>query len=335
MSQTAIITGIAGQDGAYLAQFLLAKGYKVYGILKDKSDFNLWRLKYLDILDQCDLISFDVRDACAMFDAVKSCQPDEIYHLAALAVAASPVERPVDYGEVNGLAVTNVLEAVRCLNKSSRIYFASSIQMFGPGMNLNISQEINHFAPGTPYAMAKLYGFWMAHIYRNTYGMFVCNGIMSNHESPLRSLDFVTRKITNEAAKISLGLGKKLVLGNLETSRDWGYAADFVRAMWLMLQGDKPQDFILATGERHTLKEFLEKAFSAVNLNWQDYVIQDNTLLRRNDDYFDAGSTLETCTKLGWRPEINFDQLVEIMVNQDLLRWKRHLKGDRFPWDIL
>jgi GDPmannose 4,6-dehydratase len=335
LSKTALITGIAGQDGSYLAQLLLEKGYQVYGIHKDRSALSLWRLQHLNILEKCHLLNLDITDSCSVFEAVKQCQPDEIYHLAAIAVANTAIERPIDFGEVNGMAVTHILEAVRNLNPRIKLFCASSIQMLGCTLNSPQSPDSYHFEPRTPYAIAKLYGFWMARIYRDGYGLYVCNGILSNHESPLRSVDFVTRKITNEAAKLSLGVGHKLVLGNLEAKRDWGYAPDFVRAMWAMLQPAVPHDYVLATGLRHTLKDFLDSAFSSVNLNWQDYVIQDDSLLRRHDDYFNTESCLEIQNELDWQPSIPFEKMVNLMVNEDLTRWKKHLKGEKFPWDLL
>ena len=333
MQRSALITGITGQDGSYLAKLLLAKGYRVCGISTYESAASLWRLDYLGILDKIELHNLNITDQLPLFAVVRDCKPDEIYHLAALTTTRLSNSQPVTYGEVDGLATANLLEAVRGLNRDTRLYLASSVEIFGSyGVPDLLSSA--RYKPNNPYAMAKLYGYWMGSIYREGYGMYVCSGIMSNHESPLRSLDFVTRKISNEVARISLGLSKELVLGSIDSRRNWGYAPDFVRAMWLLLQQDKPQDVVISTGEEHTVREFLEKAFSTVNLNWLDYVKYDASPAEADRGTAQAIRASELRDRLGWKPEVNFDEMVEIMVRADLQRWNRHLKGERFPWDF-
>jgi GDPmannose 4,6-dehydratase len=333
MNKTALITGITGQDGSYLAKLLLEKGYRVCGISVYESAASLWRLDYLGILDKIELHNLNITDQLPLLAVVRGCKPEEIYHLAALTTTRLSHNQPITYGEVDGLATANLLETVRSLNRGTRVYLASSVEIFGSyGVPELLSSA--RYKPDNPYAIAKLYGYWMGSIYREGYSMYVCNGIMSNHESPLRGLDFVTRKISNEVARISLGLSKELVLGSIDARRNWGYAPDFVRAMWLLLQQEKPQDLIISTGEEHTVREFLEMAFSIVNLNWQDYVKYDRSPLEPERGTAQAHINSELHDSLGWKPEVKFDELVEIMVREDLRRWSRHLKGERFPWDI-
>ena len=328
----ALITGITGQDGAYLAQFLLDKGYEVFGIYRRLSTPNFWRLQYLDIFDQVNLIPADLVDAASLVEAIKISEPDEVYHLAAQSFVGASFEQPIGTGEITALGVTRVLEAIRQVNPKIKFYQASTSELYGKD-NAEPQTEHTHFRPASPYAMAKLYGYWATSIYREGYGIFAANGILFNHESPLRGLEFVTRKISNAVAKIALGLEKELKLGNLEAKRDWGYAPEYVESMWLILQQDEPSDYVIATNEAHSVKEFVEKAFDIVGLHWQEYVRVDERFLRPLDVDFLQGDYSKAEQKFGWQPKVRFDQLVEIMVKEDLTRWERWQKGEHFPWD--
>ena len=332
MAKTALITGITGQDGAYLAKFLLEKGYKVLGTFRRVSTPNFWRLLYLDIFDKVELVPADLIDTTSLIEAMKKTELDEIYHLAAQSFVSSSFDQPVGTGEVTGLGVTRILEAVRGLYPNAKFYQASTSELFGNG-NIESQTENSLFQPASPYAAAKLYAYWMTRIYREGYGMFACNGILFNHESPLRGLEFVTRKISNAVAQIALGLQKELKLGNLEAKRDWGYAPDYVESMWLILQHDEPDDYVIATNEAYKVEEFVEKAFALVGLDWQKYVKVDERFLRPLDVNFLQGDYSKARQKLGWEPKVKLDQLVEIMVKEDLNRWQRWLRGERFPWD--
>lgn len=332
MVKSALITGITGQDGAYLAKFLLDKGYKVFGTYRRLSTPNFWRLQYLDIFDKVNLIPADLLDSSSIFEAIKISEPDEIYHLAAQSFVGTSFEQPVGAGEITGLGVIRILEAIREINLKIKFYQASTSELFGSG-NLQSQTEDTPFEPASPYAAAKLYGYWVTEIYRQGYGIFACNGILFNHESPLRGLEFVTRKVSNAAAKIAVGLETELRLGNLEAQRDWGYAPEYVESMWLMLQQQDADDYVIATNEAHSVKEFAEEAFAIVGLDWGKHVKVDERFLRPLDIHFLQGDYSKAKRKLGWEPKIKFDQLVEIMVKEDLNRWQRWLEGERFPWD--
>lgn len=332
MAKTALITGITGQDGAYLAKFLIEKDYKVFGTYRRLSTPNFWRLQYLDIFDKVGLIPADLIDTASLTDAIKISEPNEVYHLAAQSFVGASFEQPVGAGEVTGLGVTRILEAIRELNPKVKFYQASTSELYGSG-NVEAQTENTPFSPTSPYAAAKLYGYWVTRIYREGYGIFACNGILFNHESPLRGLEFVTRKISNAVAKIALGLEKELNLGNLEAKRDWGYAPDYIESMWLMLQQDEPDDYVVATNESHTVMEFAEKAFNLVGLDWQKYVKVDRRFLRPLDVNFLQGDFSKARQKLGWQPKVKFNELVEIMVKEDLDRWQRWQKGEKFSWD--
>jgi GDPmannose 4,6-dehydratase len=330
----ALITGITGQDGAYLAQFLLQKGYEVYGTYRRLSTPNFWRLQYLDVFDRINLIPADLVDAASIMEAINISQPDEVYHLAAQSFVGASFEQPIGAGEITGLGVTRILEAIREVNPRIRFYQASTSELYGRG-NPASQNENTPFHPASPYAAAKLYGHWLSKIYREGYHIFACNGILFNHESPLRGLEFVTRKISNAVAKIALNLEKELRLGNLEAKRDWGYAPEYVESMWLILQQQEPDDYVIATGETHSVKEFAQKAFKIVGLDWQQYVKVDERFLRPLDVEFLQGDCFKAKQKLGWEPKVKFTKLVEIMVKEDLDRWQRWQKGERFPWDAL
>jgi len=332
----ALITGISGQDGAYLARFLLDKGYEVYGTYRRLSTPNFWRLEYLEIFDDVNLIPADLSDTGSIIEALKISEPDEIYHLAAQSFVEASFETPIATADVTGISVTRILEAIRQNHQNVKFYFAATSEMFGKNGLLNGKKPLNEndfFYPLSPYAAAKLYGYWITRIYREGYGIFTVNGILFNHESPLRGLEFVTRKIANEVAKISLGLSKELRLGNLDAKRDWGYAPEYIEAMWLMLQNQESDDYVIATGEAHSVKEFVEKSFDIVQLDWQEHVKVDRRFLRP----LDVSCLLGDCTKaekvLGWKLKTKFTDLVKIMVREEVNRWERWLNGERFPWD--
>ena len=331
MKKRALITGITGQDGAYLAKFLLDKKYEVYGTYRRLSTPNFWRLQYLQIFDKVNLIPADLVDVASISEGIKISRPDEIYHLAAQSFVGTSFEQPIGTGEITGLGVTRILETIR-LNKKVRFYQASTSELYGETDKLS-QTENTPFQPNSPYATAKLYGYWMTKIYRQAYGIFACNGILFNHESPLRGLEFVTRKISNGVAKIALGIEKELRLGNLDARRDWGYAPDYVESMWLMLQQEAADDYVIASNESHSVREFAQKAFEAVGLDWEKYVKVDRRFFRPLDVSQLKGNYFKARRKLGWKPKVRFDKLVQIMVGEDLNRWQRWKKGERFPWD--
>lgn len=336
MGKRALITGITGQDGAYLAKLLLDKGYEVYGFYRRLSSPNFWRLQYLDIFEKVYLIPGDLADMASIIEALKISEPDEVYHLAAQSFVGASFETPIATTDDTGLAVTRLLEAIRQIYPETRFYFAATSEMYGKTGILKGERPLNEddfFHPMSPYAAAKLYGYWVTRIYREGYSIFAVNGILFNHESPLRGLEFVTRKIANEVAKIALGISKELRLGNLKAKRDWGYAPEYVEAMWLMLQRPEPSDYVIATGEAHSVQEFVEKAFDIVGLDWQEYVVIDKRFFRPLDVPCLIGDYSKAERELGWRPRVKFDKLVEIMVKEELSRWERWLNGERFPWD--
>lgn len=330
MGKSALITGIAGQDGAYLAKLLLEKGYSICGLDRDCSPAALWRLRYLDIADKIELEALDMTDTAQVYGAVAGRRPDEIYHLAAMSVPGLSRSRPISYAESNGMAVVNLLEAVRCTSRNSRVFMALTVRMLDLRSAAG-GPEAWHFRPADPYAIAKLYGYAISCIYRQGYGLFVCGGVMSNHESPLRGLDFVTRRITNGAAMIKLGLSDRLDLGNIGAVHDWGYAPEFVTAMWLMLQREEPRDYILATGDSHSVREFVERAFALAGLDWREHVTAEEVPAAEDAVRFDIRETVEA---LGWRPQVGFDGIVRLMVEEDIRRWRMHLQGKSFPWDV-
>jgi len=328
----ALITGITGQDGAYLAKFLLDKGYRVFGTYRRLSTPNFWRLHHLDVFNRVSLIPADLIDAASVSQAIRLSEPDEIYHLAAQSFVGASFEQPIGAGEITGLGVTRILEAVRDINPKIRFYQASTSELYGGG-NTEPQNEASRFCPASPYAAAKLYGYWVTKIYREGYGMFAANGILFNHESPLRGLEFVTRKISNAVARIALGMDKELRLGNLDARRDWGYAPEYVASMWLILQQDKPDDFVIATNEAHSVRDFVSRAFAAADLDWQKYVKVDEACLRPLDVNYLQGDYTKAREKLGWEPKIKFNELVDLMVREDRRRWERWQQGEQFPWD--
>jgi len=331
-SKRALITGINGQDGSYLAKFLLKKNYNVYGTFRRLSTPNFWRLSYLEITQDVNYIPSDLIDTPSLIEAIKVSKPDEVYHLAAQSYVGSSFDQPLTSGQFSGLAVTRMLEAVRLIDPSIKFYQASSSELYGNSMQL-MQNEKTLFRPRSPYAAAKLYGYWITKMYREGYNIHASNGILFNHESPLRGLEFVTRKITNSVARIKLGFQDKLKLGNLKASRDWGYAPEYVECMWKMLQQKHPNDYVLATGESHTIEEFVKAAFSEVDLDWKRYVKTDKKFFRILEVDKLKGDSSKAERILKWKPKVKFKELIKIMVNKDLERWQRWKKGERFPWD--
>jgi GDPmannose 4,6-dehydratase len=317
----ALVTGVTGQDGSYLAELLLAKGYEVHGLVRRSSTFNTRRIDHLyvdphEARAQFFLHYGDLSDSGQLSHLIYNLQPDEIYHLAAQSHVRVSFDMPEYTGDVTALGVTRLLEAIRRSGIKTRFYQASSSELFGDSPPPQ--GEETPMRPRSPYAAAKLYGYWMVRNYRAAYGLFAVNGILFNHESPRRGETFVTRKITRAVARIKFGLQHKLYLGNLEARRDWGYAPDFVEAMWLMLQQDSPEDFVIATGEAHSVREFLEVAFAHVDLNWRDYVEIDPRYFRPTEVDFLLGDASKARRLLKWQPRVSFTELVRLMVDADL-----------------
>ncbi len=310
-----MITGITGQDGSYLAEFLLSKGYKVSGLVRRSSTQNLQRIEH--VLDKVELVSGELLDFGSLIRAIETTEPNEVYNLAAQSFVQESWQQPIFTGECTALGVARILEAIRMVNPKIRFYQASSSEMFGKVQAIPQTEK-TPFYPRSPYGVAKLYGHWITVNYRESYGMFACSGILFNHESPRRGLEFVTRKITNGVARIKLGLQDKLPLGNLEAKRDWGFAGDYVRAMWLMLQQNEPGDYVVASGEAHSVREFVEIAFDYVGLDWKKYVAIDPKFFRPAEVDFLLGDSTKARTNLGWQPEVTFDGLVRMMVDADL-----------------
>lgn len=317
----ALITGITGQDGPYLAELLISKGYKVYGTVRRLSTPNLENIS--EIREKIGLISADLLDTSSLTAAIEESEPDEVYNLAAMSFVKASFEQPVLTGEFTALGVTRLLEAIRVVNKNIRFYQASSSEMFGQ-VTETPQKETTRFHPRSPYGVAKVYGHYITVNYRESYDMFACSGMLFNHESPRRGIEFVTRKITNAAARISLGKQDKLYLGDMSPKRDWGFAGDYVEAMWLMLQQEKADDYVIGTGENHSIKEFVELAFEYAGIkNWGKYVVANSPKHMRpaEVDYLIADSS-KARKVLGWKPKTSFKQLVEMMVNADLEREK-------------
>jgi GDPmannose 4,6-dehydratase len=320
MPRKALITGITGQDGSYLAELLLRKDYHVSGLVRRSSSLNLDRLS--GILDQIDLISGDLLDQNSLSAAIERSEPDEIYNLAAQSFVATSWQQADLTGQFTALGVSRVLEASRLANPRIRFYQASSSEMFGstnPPQN-----ESSPFHPRSPYAVAKVYGHYITQNYRESFGMFACSGILFNHESPRRGLEFVTRKVTNAAARIKLGLQRELRMGNLNAKRDWGFAGDYVEAMWMMLQADSPGDYVVATGASHSVENLLEAAFRHVELDYREFVRVDPALIRPAEVDYLCGDSTRVREALGWKPKTSFEELIAMMVEADLENNRRH-----------
>ncbi len=313
--KTALITGITGQDGSYLADFLLSEGYHVVGMVRRSSTVTFERIEHIQ--DDIDIVQGDLHDQSSLVAIMEEYSPDEIYNLAAQSFVPTSWKQPVLTGEVTALGVTRMLEAIRLVKKEARFYQASSSEMFGKVREVPQTEE-TPFYPRSPYGVAKVYGHWITVNYRESYDLYACSGILFNHESPRRGREFVTRKITYGVARIKLGLADELRLGNLDARRDWGFAGDYVRAMWLMLNQDTPDDYVISTGVTHSVRELCEAAFSHVGLNYEDYVVQDPRFYRPAEVDLLVGDPSKAREKLGWKPDIQFEELVTMMVDADL-----------------
>lgn len=314
---TALITGITGQDGSYLAELLLNKGYEVVGMARRSSTVTFERIEHIQ--DDIQIVQGDLHDQSSLVSMIEEFKPDEIYNLAAQSFVPTSWGQPILTGEVTGLGVARLLEAIRLVNSKIKFYQASSSEMFGKVMEVP-QREATPLYPRSPYGVAKVYGHWITINYRESFDIFATSGILFNHESPRRGLEFVTRKISHTAAKIKLGQAKELRLGNLEAQRDWGFAGDYVEAMWMMLQHHTPDNFVIGTGETHSVREFCELAFGYVGLNYQDYVVQDPRFYRPAEVDLLISDPTRAKTELGWQTKVSFNGLVEMMVESDLQR---------------
>jgi GDPmannose 4,6-dehydratase len=326
MTRRAFITGITGQDGSYLAELLLGKGYEVIGMVRRSSTVNFERIAHIQ--DDLTLVSADLLDEVSLIDALRETRPHEVYNLAAQSFVQTSFNQPVFTGEVTGLGVTRILDAIRMVDTDIRFYQASSSEMFGKVVEVP-QRESTPLYPRSPYGVAKVYGHWITINYRESYNLHATSGILFNHESPRRGLEFVTRKISHTVAKIALGLATELRLGNLDARRDWGFARDYVEAMWLMLQQDAPDDFVVATGETHTVREFCELAFSRVNLAWDKYVTIDPKFFRPAEVDLLVGDPSKARDILGWVPKTPFAELVALMVDADVKALEQQLRLTR------
>ncbi|MBX3061792.1 MAG: GDP-mannose 4,6-dehydratase [Anaerolineae bacterium] len=326
MAKRALITGITGQDGSYLAELLLANGYQVFGLVRRSSTpATFARIKHIQ--DKVTLIGGDMSDQTSLQNAIIQAEPDEVYNLAAQSFVQTSWSQPVFTGDVTGLGVTRLLDAIRFVNPRIRFYQASSSEMFGKVQEVP-QRETTSFYPRSPYGVAKVYGHWITVNYRESYGIHATSGMLFNHESPRRGIEFVTRKVTYQVARIKLGLANELRLGNLDAQRDWGFAGDYVRAMWLMLQQDEPEDFVIATGETHTVEKLVETAFSHVDLDWKQYVKQDPEFMRPAEVDLLIGDASKAGKLLGWEPSVNFTQLVHMMVDADMALVKEEMRAE-------
>lgn len=317
--KTALITGITGQDGSYLAELLLKKDYEVYGIVRRSSSSNFERIKHIQ--GDLKLLQGDLLDQNSLIEAIERSSPDEVYNLGAQSFVPTSWNQPVLTGEFTALGVTRILEAIRLVNKKIRFYQASSSEMFGKVAEVPQNEQ-TVFYPRSPYGVAKLYAHWATVNYRESYDLFCCSGILFNHESPRRGLEFVTKKVSNGVARIKMGLSNELRMGNLDAKRDWGFAGDFVEAMWLMVQQDESEDYVISTDEAHSVKELVEVAFDHVGLNWKDYVVVDHKFVRPAEVDLLLGDSAKARNKLKWQPKVKFEELIRMMVDYDIERYK-------------
>jgi GDPmannose 4,6-dehydratase len=324
MAKRALITGITGQDGSYLAELLLEQGYDVFGVIRRLSAPNVWRIEHL--LERVTLIQADLLDQLSLIKAVEQARPRELYNLAAMSFVPASWDQPMLTGEYNSQGVTRCLEAIRRVDPTIRVYQASSSEMFGKVREVP-QTELTPFHPRSPYGVSKVFGHFITVNYRESYDLFACSGILFNHESPRRGLEFVTRKVTDGVARIKLGLATSLALGNLEAQRDWGFAGDYVRAMWLMLQQDRPDDYVVATGVSHSVRELVEIAFGHAGLDWERHVQVDQSLMRPAEVDHLIGDPARARRLLGWEPTVDFAGLVRMMVDADLDRWAAKMAG--------
>jgi GDPmannose 4,6-dehydratase len=317
VQRVALITGITGQDGSYLAEFLLEQGYQVVGMVRRSSTVNFDRIAHLQEIDALEIAQGDLLDQMSLIDILREYRPAEVYNLAAQSFVPTSWRQPVLTGEFTALGVTRMLDAIRIVDPEIRFYQASSSEMFGKVMEVP-QREATPFYPRSPYGVAKVYGHWITVNYRESYNLFACSGILFNHESPRRGLEFVTHKVTHAVARIKLGLQNEVRLGNLEARRDWGYAADYVKAMWMMLQQNEPEDYVVATGETHSVRELCQVAFSYVGLSYEDYVVVDEKFYRPAEVDLLIGDPTKAHAKLGWEPSVTFEELIHLMVDADL-----------------
>ncbi|MCF2649153.1 GDP-mannose 4,6-dehydratase [Niallia circulans] len=332
--KSALITGITGQDGAYLAQLLLNKGYKVFGLLARRSTNTLWRLEYLQVKEEVELIDGDMTDLSSLIRALQVAKPKEVYNLAAQSFVGTSWEQPVLTGNITGLGTVNILEAIKLTNPEIKFYQASTSEMFGL-VQEQIQTEKTPFHPRSPYGAAKLYAHWMTINYRESYKMHTSCGILFNHESPLRGIEFVSRKITDAVARIKLGMQKELRLGNIEAKRDWGYAADYVEAMWLMLQQEAGDDYVISSGKTTTVRRLCEIAFSYLDLDYQDYVIIDAQYYRPAEVDVLLGDSSKAKRQLNWRVKTELEQMIKMMVDADMKRIRKDINTDSSPYTKL
>lgn len=325
MTKAALITGITGQDGAYLAKLLLEKGYRVYGLLPRRSSSMIWRLQYLNIEDKVEIIEGDITDISSLIRAIKKSNAREVYNLAAQSFVGTSWEQPILTAQVTGLGVVNLLEAIRLTDPSIRFYQASTSEMFGLIQEAKQSEK-TPFYPRSPYAAAKLYGHWITVNYRESFNMFTCSGILFNHESPIRGIEFVTRKVTDAVARIKLGLQKELRLGNIDAKRDWGFAGDYVEAMWLMLQQETPDDYVIATGRTTTVRDMCDIAFKHVGLFYEDHVVIDPKFYRPAEVDILFGNPTKAKEKMEWEAKTTLEELIHMMVDADMERIQREVK---------
>jgi GDPmannose 4,6-dehydratase len=320
VARRALITGVTGQDGSYLAEFLLDQGYEVFGMVRRSSTVTFERIAHIQ--DRITVVPGEMLDEVSIINVLRECQPDELYNLAAQSFVQTSFSQPVFTGEATALGVTRVLDAIRFVNPEIRFYQASSSEMFGK-VHESPQTELTPFHPRSPYGVAKVYGHWITVNYRESYGLHASSGILFNHESPRRGLEFVTRKVTHAAARVAVGLGREVRLGNLDAQRDWGFAGDYVKAMWRMLQQDQPDDFVIATGETHSVRELCEVAFGRVGLHWEDHVVVDEKFLRPAEVDVLVGDATKARATLKWEPEVAFAELIEMMVDADLATLRR------------
>jgi GDPmannose 4,6-dehydratase len=318
--QRALITGITGQDGSYLAEFLIGRGYDVFGVVRRSSSVNSERVAHL--AEQVTFIQADLLDQTSLINALRQARPREVYNLAAQSFVPTSWDQPVLTGEFTALGVTRMLEAIRAVDPNMRFYQASSSEMFGKPPE-SPQRETTAFHPRSPYGVAKVYGHHITVNYRESYGLFACSGILFNHESPRRGVEFISRKVTQGVAKIKVGIAKELVLGNLEAQRDWGFAGEYVEAMWQMLQQDEPEDYVIATGIAHSVADLVRTAFKSANLEWEDFVRIDDSLFRPAEVDHLVGDSSKACAKFGWKPGVLFSELIAMMVDHDIYRLRK------------
>ncbi|TXI34732.1 MAG: GDP-mannose 4,6-dehydratase [Candidatus Moraniibacteriota bacterium] len=326
MKKTALITGILGQDGPYLAKLLLEKNYQVYGLIRRYTNPNFSNLDFLGITNQIEYISGDMTDEGSLMNIIRTIRPDEVYNLAAQSFVGSSWDQSKLTTEANSLGVLYILNALKHFSPNAKFYQASTSEMFGNSHKDGLQTEETPFHPRSPYAISKLYAYWMTNNFKESYGMYCANGILFNHESPIRGKEFVTRKITNGIARIKHGLSNEIRLGNLDSKRDWGFAGDYVEAMWLMLQQDEPDNYIISTGKTHSIREFLDIAFNTAGIaDWSKYVVIDPQFKRPAELFTLQGKSNKARRKLGWKPKVSFEQLVKMMVEADMDRVAREL----------